>query len=374
MDAPDADLRPEGAYSRRWKSTPLFWRFQVLGWSIFLIASLPLKFVVLGSLEGALVVSLYREGMGFLTTWGMREIYRRWYRPSLTWPRISLLIFVVSGLGSTVQVAFVLGFHDFIDFEEEKIFREEAVFAVIYFRVAICLAWSALYFGIKLWRENGDRAIRMALLESQSKSAELQMLRSQINPHFLFNALNSIQAEVGNPNGSAQQAVQGLADFLRYSLAHRKDDFVTIGDEVDALASYLAVEKVRFREDLEFEMQVDEAIRTATVPGIFLQPLAENAIKYGRKSSIRPLKLRIEVAPIPPNSLRLKVANTGEWVEPSERRKVGGLGIENLRTRLDLLYPGKYRFEIHADDGWVTIEIDIPLTHDADGSTSGHHR
>lgn len=372
MYASDASQRPEGAFSKSWGGIPLFWKFQIFGWLIFLIASLPLKWVVLGSLQAALLVSLYREGMGFLTTWGMREIYRRWYRPPMPWFGISLLIFVVSGLGATVQAVLALGFHDFIDFEEEKIFQEDAVFAVIYFRVAICLAWSFLYFGIKLWREASDRELRIALIESERRGAELQKLRAQMNPHFLFNALNSIRAGIGNPKIDLKEVVESLADYLRFSLENRRDDVVPIETEFDAIGSYLAVEKARFRSELQVELHLAEKAKMALVPGIILQPLVENAIKYGWKSSSRPLRLKVTIEGPIDGLLKVEVANSGTWAKPDPHAKLGGIGLENLRKRLQLFYPDKHQVQIHAEDSWVTIRILIPFSYDTADASSSH--
>jgi len=368
MSASDAETRIDRAFARRWNSIPLFWKFQCLGWLAFLIASFPLKLVVLESWEAAFVVSVYREGMGFITTWGMREVYRRIYRESMGWTGITGLIGIVSAIGATVQASLVLAFHDFFDFEEEKLFKGDAVFAVVYFRASICLAWSLLYFGIKFWREKTNRELRLALIESEKKDAQLQMLRAQMNPHFLFNALTSIRAGIGKPDVDSKGAVEALADFLRFSLEHRKEDLVPLGKEFEAMKSYLAVEKARFREDLEIQCRIDENAATALVPGVFLQPLVENAIKYGWKYSHRPLRVSVVIAQSSSNSVDVEVANTGEWIGPEPGRKVGGLGLANLRTRLQLLYPQSHTFETHAGDGWVTIRITIPFDRESAGT------
>lgn len=374
MDASDARTRPKGAFAGRWRTLPLFWKFQIFGWLIFLVASLPLKLVVLGSLQAALVVSLYREGMGFLTTWGMREIYRRWYRPSMSWFQVSLLILLVSGFGAAAQAILALGFHDFIDFEEEKIFHEAAVFAVIYFRVAICLAWSFLYFGIKLWREASDRELKLVTIESERRGAELQKLRAQMNPHFLFNALNSIRAGIGNPKIDLKEVVESLADYLRFSLENRQDDLVPIELEYDAIASYLAVEKARFRSQLEVEMHLAETAKSALVPGIILQPLVENAIRYGWKSSPRPLRINVNIEGPIRKMLKVEVVNTGTWKEPDQRDNLGGIGLGNLRARLRLLYSENHQVLIHAEDGWVTIRMLIPFSYEPADASSRHCR
>jgi LytS/YehU family sensor histidine kinase len=299
--------------------------------------------------------------MGFLTTWGMREIYRRTYRESLPWGKLALMVVAVSLAGAGIQAALALGFHDFFDYEEKKIFKDSVVFAVVYFRAGICFAWSFLYFGIRLWQEKTARELRFVRIESEKKGAELQMLRAQLNPHFLFNALTSIRAGMADPKIDVKLAIQSLADFLRYCLEHRRDDLVKIDEELEAVESYLIVEKTRFREDLEFDLKLGDDLRHALVPGVFLQPMVENAVKYGWKSAVRPLRVRVRSVRLEQQLLRLDVSNTGQWIEPTENPKIGGVGLGNLRRRLELLYPGKHNLEILTDGGWVTVRLEIPL-------------
>lgn len=347
----------------------LFWRFQCGGWLAFLIASFPLKLVILDSWEAAFAISIYREGIGFLTTWGMREMYRRAYKPSMGWTRFCGLITVVSLVGAGTQAILVLGFHDVIDYEEEKLFRDEMVFAVLYFRGGICFAWSFLYFGIKFWRETAARELRLAMAESEKRQAELQMLRAQMNPHFLFNALTSIHSGVGNPEADPRETIEALTDFLRFSLENRKADFIPIEKEFEAMRSYLAVEKSRFREELEVECSLGEDSRQALVPGIVLQPLIENAIKYGRRSSPRPLRIRVNIEHESGNLLKIEVGNTGEWRQTGQSTEFGGVGLSNLRSRLALTYSNKGTLDIRAEGGWVTMVIKVPFTYASDGST-----
>ncbi|MBN8710145.1 MAG: histidine kinase [Verrucomicrobia bacterium] len=181
-----------------------------------------------------------------------------------------------------------------------------------------------------------------------------------MNPHFLFNALNTIRAGVEKANAQLGSMVQSLADFLRFSLDHSHDDFIPLGREFDAVRDYLQVEKARFRDKLEYECDIDEAARAVPVPGIVLQPLVENAIKYGQETSDLPLRVRVQVSR-QATALKIVVANTGRWLEPAPREKTSHLGLENLCNRLALLYPGQQRLDTTHDAGWVTITILLPI-------------
>jgi PAS domain S-box-containing protein len=212
-------------------------------------------------------------------------------------------------------------------------------------------------------RERAARAERL-LVESR-----LQTLRYQLNPHFLFNVINSIDALAHQAPHRIHELVRQLARYLRFSLEWREQSVVPLRLELESIESYLRVEQVRFEEDLETAIEAETDVQECEIPILLLQPLVENAIKYGRETSERPLRLRISAVK-EQDELVLRVANTGRWVEPGSAlsRKQTRLGLENLRQRLELLYPGRYAFEVAtaevpASDGsadWVTATIRLP--------------
>jgi len=206
--------------------------------------------------------------------------------------------------------------------------------------------------------ERLDRERSLAVALAAGKDAELQMLRAQMNPHFLFNALNTIQAGLTRAPDSLRPVVQALSDYLSFSLSHRNQSFIPVGEEYDALVAYLAVEKARFRDEIDIECMLDPNIREFPVPGILLQPLVENAISYGRRTSPKPLQLRMQVSRLPTGSLILEVANTGTWVK-EDAQQFGGIGLGNVRKRMSLLYPDRHRIDMNAENGWVTVKIEI---------------
>jgi len=124
--------------------------------------------------------------------------------------------------------------------------------------------------------------------------------------------------------------------------------------------AYLAVEKARFREEMEIECHIEDAARSISCPGILLQPLVENAIKYGRKTSPLPLKIRLAITCQSSRIVRIEIANTGHWVEPPPRAGLGGVGLENLRQRLALLYPENHTLDSFTEDRWVIVRVDLP--------------
>ena len=354
---------PHGSHGRVpggiWDRIPLFWRFQLGGWLAFTIFSFPAKWVMLETIPASVLVSLYRDGLGFLITIGMREIYRRCYHEKMTKTALVALVGGVSMMSGLILTLFSLAFHEFLDFDAEQTFTPPVIFGIFYFRTGLCLGWSLLYFGIKLLMERLDRERALAVALAAGKDAELQMLRAQMNPHFLFNALTTIQAGLTRSPETLRPVVQALSDFLGFSLSHRDKSFVPVGEEYDALVAYLAVEKARFRDDIEIECQIDPHARDFPVPGVLLQPLVENAVGYGRKTSPKPLRVRMEVSRSASDSLLIEVANTGTWVEEEDARKFGGIGLGNVRKRMALLYPDRHRIRMKAENGWVTVTIEI---------------
>jgi LytS/YehU family sensor histidine kinase len=196
--------------------------------------------------------------------------------------------------------------------------------------------WVGFYFAGSLFFDAAE-------LSRRQQKSELALLRYQMQPHFLFNALTAVMAVSGD-KGKVEELTQSLADYLRFSLNKRNDDYAPLGEELEALENYLHVEKIRFAEKLEYRIDANHEARASTVPSHLVQPLLENAIKYGQQTSPLPLSIRIQ-AHRNGERLHLTVENTGSWVEPSaSSRDQGmgtimgvGMGISNLRRRLQLL-------------------------------------
>lgn len=341
-----------------WGKMPLFWRFQLAGWVAFAIASFPLKYTLAGSLRGALLLCAIRDGGGFVLTLGLRVIYRAFWSNNGLW--MAALIIAACLVGGALQYTLGNQFLTSIPNRSEIYNIPSIRFDAFYERTGILLSWSILYFGIRHALAGKEWELRLALLESEKRQAQLQMLRAQMNPHFLFNALNTIRAGVERANAQLGSMVQSLADFLRFSLDHSHDDFIPLGREFDAMQNYLNVEKARFRHKLEYECDIDKSTRSIPVPGIVLQPLVENAIKYGQETSDIPLRVRVLISR-QATALKIVVENTGQWLKPAPRDKESHLGLENLRSRLALLYPGQQRLDITHASGWVTITIHLPI-------------
>ena len=198
-------------------------------------------------------------------------------------------------------------------------------------------------------------------MQTLAHQAQLAMLRYQLNPHFLFNALNAIRSLTLSDVTRSRQLVTALSEYLRYSLRTANDLEASLQEEVTSVLSYLEIEKIRFEQDLEVCFEIDPEATGCTVPGMLLQPLVENAIKYGMETSPMPLRIQI-LGTIQDHRLHLEVINTGRWVPTDETPgRSTGIGLRNLRQRLDQYYPEQHHFDISEQNGSVKVTLDIDL-------------
>lgn len=344
---------------------PGFWFFQITGWLVFAIG---MKLYYSDSVIDSFL-SFYKfyitYFVGFLLTLGMRFFYRSVIRTDRSILFIILMIITASTVGLLIwEPLDVLVSLPFWTSENLRSFLETyQPFSILrYYRMNIfwllvILLWSVLYFGIKIWMElieERNRSEKAALLAQKS---QLQMLRYQLNPHFLFNSLNSIQALVYEDPKHADRMISELSDFLRFSLQDKDRIFIPLGDEVKIVEKYLSMEKTRFPERLEYTIDVTEQAARLEVVGFILQPFVENAVKHGMKSS--PEKLTVCVKGYTEaKRLFLEVKNSGSWIENTERK---GTGIQNVYDRLQNAYPDKYKIHILKNPTSVYVIIEISL-------------
>jgi two-component system, LytTR family, sensor kinase len=197
--------------------------------------------------------------------------------------------------------------------------------------------------------------------ETLSKDIHLKMLRYQINPHFLFNVLNSIYALIDENTGKAKKLVLEMSDYYRYTL-NKQQETITIEKEVESVSKYLEIQKIRFEEEFHFEIDVDETTKTVVIPLFVIHLLIENAVKYGKKTEEQRLNIRLTIRRIN-SSLIITVANTGKLLDgsllSSGKNDGTGNGIENIKYRLGLFYNENYNFSLKEENGWVIASIEI---------------
>lgn len=211
-------------------------------------------------------------------------------------------------------------------------------------------------------REQREQALRAV---AAARDAQLRMLAYQLNPHFLFNTLNSIRALINEDGRRARDMVTALSGYLRYALVERPLHTALLEEEVKSVSGYLAIEQVRFEKRLDVRMEIEPAALGCEVPAFLLNPLVENAVKHGAAGSAgAPIMLRVQARLVEQDRLQLVVENTGEWA--SERPTAadgderGGVGLANVRARLAALHPDDHRIDITERDGRVRVLVELP--------------
>lgn len=227
--------------------------------------------------------------------------------------------------------------------------------------IFVLLAWSGMYYTIVHWLELQERERQTLQATQVAQRAQVDMLSYQINPHFLFNALNSIRALIAENPARAKEMVTQLAVFLRYTLAADPTRHFTVAEEFEMVDGYLAIEGIRFEERLDAQSYMDPEVAGWPIPRFIVHPLVENAVKHGRAAAGEALRVRVRAERVGDAMLAISVTNTGELVRGGPTSEHGlGVGWRNIRQRLELLYGGAARFDVAERDGLVEVTIRLP--------------
>lgn len=223
---------------------------------------------------------------------------------------------------------------------------------LLYYAIIVLVYYLILYY-----EDLRVKSTKQAQLEAMLKNSELEMLKSQINPHFIFNSLNSVSSLTIISPEKAREMIVKLSDFLRYSLGKQNDQMNTLKDEVNNILLYLDIEKVRFGDRLQIDLDINEQCNHLFLPNLILQPLFENAIKHGIYESLG--KINIQLTASCENNL-LKVAVSNEYDPNAVSKKGKGIGLHNIKERLRLIYGISNGVFIHKTDDIFTVRLEIP--------------
>lgn len=220
-------------------------------------------------------------------------------------------------------------------------------------------------YAVDYYRKYREREIQASQLKAQLIQAQLQSLRMQLQPHFLFNTLNGIAGLVRNQeNKAAVDMISGLSQLLRHALANSERQEVTLREELDFLELYLDIEQMRFSDRLTVEMKIDPDTLEALVPNLILQPLAENAIRHGIARRVSAGTVRIS-ARIHNGVLQITIEDDGPGLTAAAAPEGSGIGLNNTRDRLDRLYGDEYEFAVrNREPRGVEVTLVIPLRFD----------
>lgn len=264
--------------------------------------------------------------------------------------RANLSVNVMASVGFTVTK---LSLQDLllsvlVPFEPLTVFHDYQNF-LIYWAVL------SMLYGLRYYDKFQQEQIHASQLEAQLSQAQLQALKAQLHPHFLFNTLHAISSLMHRDVEAAERMLVQLGDLLRMSLDHHQQQLVTLRQEMQFIRCYLAIEQTRFQDRLMVEIDMAEDVLAAQVPTMLLQPLVENAIKHGLSPKIGPGRLQIS-ARRTGQRVRITICDDGIGL-PEQFR--AGVGLGNTRARLEQLYGGDYRFELESAGG-TTLKLNLP--------------
>jgi hypothetical protein len=338
----------------------LFWLLQTGGWLLVLPFAISICALVFDDLRSVVVFGVLRQVFGFGLTLGLWQLYRRWPAANFKLTPHAWKIMLACLAAGLVDVFLMDLGHRLLALPPIPTFIERGT---LFSRLALYVAWSALYFVIRQELEARGTELRLARAEAANREAELQRLRAQVNPHFLFNALGSIIAQAETNPAAVVPTTHAVADYLRYSLSHGTHQG-PLGEELAAMASYLQVESAGVGpERIAWSIEATDDARLATVPTALVQPLIENALKYGLRSSPPPMKLRV-AARVESGEVIVTVENSGHWITraPGEKaRDSTGIGLANVRRRLELLCGPTARLDTETAGGQVRAVVRLPF-------------
>ncbi|MEP0263210.1 histidine kinase [Dokdonia sp.] len=217
----------------------------------------------------------------------------------------------------------------------------------------------AIVYAYNFFKKQKDYKIQESILKAQLSDVKMSVLQSQLQPHFLFNALNDISSLVDIHPEHAQDVIADLSDMLRQTLHLKNTKFITIQQETALLKKYLTLEKIRYQEKLEFDIQFSENIATCMVPPLLIQPIVENAIKHGYSYAHDFLKINVVIKK-EKKMLCIEITNNGASLDTSSITY--GTGLTNTLARLETLYQEDFSFEfVNKKPKGIFTSIKIPI-------------
>jgi hypothetical protein len=365
----DISLPSGDAAARENARERLYVVFQAGGWGAWLIFEIFATFTFPEpeakrpvSTNIAIVVMFVTAGL--LLTHFVRPLMRRWKWKQLGWRQLLPRLAATAISMGVIWITFIIGYiHGVVDEPWPETVTPAVLCAMDAFFISVLFfGWLCLYFFYNLFDRLNRSEIERFQLMTHVKEAELRALKSQVNPHFIFNSLNSLRALIDENPDRARRAVTQLANLLRYSLQSGQLETVPFEDELEVVNDYLALEQVRHEERLRLRLDIGPDVMRLPIPPMLLQTLVENAVKYG----ITPRADGGEIAIIARNeggALRIQVSNPGE-IGPAQRSPSTGVGLHNAAQRLRLIFGDAATLQLRSDKpSLVTAEAVIPLPH-----------
>lgn len=342
------------------KKSSYYWLCQIAGWLSYGLTIIFFSYMLDRQLSMVYYPRLLINiSVGILITHLLRKSMKRLSlmppMPLNQWIKLFMILIVFAALYSfsTSYLIEIFGLYD----PGKKFPLEKRFLVSLILDTPIVFVWISIYI---LWHYvdyTNEEKLQKVKLETLIKELELKTIKSQINPHFIFNALNSIRALVDEDPQRARQAITELSNILRSSIQVDKEEVTTLKKELTIVKDYLSLEYIRFADRLKIEYEIDPVALDLHIPPMMLQTLVENAIKHGLSKQPGDCLIKI-IARLEDKKLILKVQNTGIL----QSTETNGFGIQGTRDRLNILYRGEALFDIfQCEPNLVTAKLVIPI-------------
>ncbi|MEL6251322.1 MAG: histidine kinase [Bacteroidota bacterium] len=336
-----------------------FWLSQISGWGAIGISNFGVQYIagvpwnymlsnaILPFVAGFILTSIYRFLIKNIAwnKWNFRQI---------------ILLIIVSTLILTIAFLItVFGVHKLLI--PETPFSLPGFLSNFFVFSLVMGLWNLIYFWIHYFNNWNTAEIEKWKLAAEMKDAQLGSLKSQINPHFVFNALNNIRALILEDPDKARDMLINFSDLFRYSLKHTDQAKVDLEEELEIVNQYLELLSIQFEDKLAYEFSVSQGLGEIKIPPMILQLLVENAVKHGISQNKEGGSILIDISKIDRN-MDISVKNTGSFERSAKLGEKLGVGLENISRRLDLIYNGKAKFDMYEEKEFVVARLNIPLS------------
>lgn len=345
----------------------LYWVLQIVGWFLYsFIAGILAVVVNKQNFNSHLAFGLFFIFiMGIFTSHLYRLVIKKYKWKRFKIGKVALLAILGSFIATLLFISMTLLISG--DWEKLNLSSKPSLLEDFIGVWPVFLFWSALYFSFQYFDNYRKEEIKNLTLQAEKSQFELKRLKSQINPHFLFNAMNSIKALISEDPSKAKQAVNQLSHLLRISLSLSDQNKIRISEELKLLEDYIGLEKARYEDRLMFSKKIDPGAVQTYLPPMLLQTLAENAIKHGISKEVSGGKIELSIQKIK-DQVQIELTSTGQLPLARENNKSRnkskqreGVGLNNANSRMAYLYGENFEFQIfNLDPKHVKVSITIP--------------
>ncbi len=336
-----------------WRGLSVPWQMQIIGSSMFTLLDFLVRIMLFHDPGIALGMMLAMAPLLLLLIAGLGSTYRLLgHAGRVDAAALSAIVMLSLGAAALCVLAAAILRKPF-GLVLPYVSSGQEILVPLFYYGTIFACWSFAYFWVDAELARRNERQRAAQARDEALRSELRRLRQQLDPHFLLNALNGIGEELHDDPAAAAAMLHNLTFFLHHSLAANEATVVSFGAERDSLSAYLAVQKARFGPRLQMQVNASPEADGRPIPGFLLQPLVENAVKHGDRSTRLDITLSAAVLG---DSLHIAVTNTGTL---GTRNPGGGIGLINLTRRLALHYPNRHRFALTEQPNCVIAELTL---------------